>query len=94
MRERRRARGLVLPWRAVVGLIVVVIFFIPIKRYTLPGSLPFDLEPYRVVVALCVGCWATSKHRRLTRSQFDSTSIPPQLATRISLPSRVDFTAQ
>jgi len=49
-----------IPWHAVVGLVVVVIFFIPIKRYTLPGSLPFDLEPYRVIVALCVGCWLTS----------------------------------
>jgi polysaccharide biosynthesis protein PslJ len=56
--ERRAAAEI--SWHAVVGLVIVVIFFIPIKRYTLPGSLPFDLEPYRVIVALCVGCWLTS----------------------------------
>ena len=40
------------------------------------------------------GCCPISTAKRFTRSQFDSTSMPPQLATRMSVPSRVDFTAQ
>src|SRR5205085_12488081 len=49
-----------LPWRSQVALIVLIIFFIPIKRYTLPASLPFQLEPYRLVVALVFLAWVTS----------------------------------
>jgi polysaccharide biosynthesis protein PslJ len=47
-------------WPALVSGVVVVIFFIPIKRYTLPASLPFHLEPYRVVIALVAIAWLTS----------------------------------
>lgn len=47
-------------WRSLVGLIVIVILFIPVKNYTLPSSLPFHLEPYRVVVALLSLAWMTS----------------------------------
>jgi hypothetical protein len=55
-----RAYQALLQWRTLVAILVLVIFFIPIKRYTLPGSLPFDLEPYRVIVAVVVACWLTS----------------------------------
>ena len=50
----------VFAWRSLVSLIVLVILFIPIKRYVLPGSLPFQLEPYRLVVALICLVWGTS----------------------------------
>ena len=33
-------------WESLVGLIIIVIFFIPIRRYELPANLPFVLEPY------------------------------------------------
>src|SRR5438445_10181480 len=39
------------------------------------------------------GVSPTSSASFLTRSQFDSTSMPPQLASRISAPARVDLTA-
>jgi polysaccharide biosynthesis protein PslJ len=54
------AARLMLGWTALVGLICVVILFIPIRRYSLPGGLPFELEPYRLLVALVVGGWALS----------------------------------
>jgi polysaccharide biosynthesis protein PslJ len=65
-----------LAWRSLVSLIVLVILFIPIKRYVLPASLPFQLEPYRLVVFLiCLG-WATSllidPRVRLRRTPFDA----------------------
>jgi hypothetical protein len=47
-------------WRALISLIVLVILFIPIKRYALPAGLPFQLEPYRIVVGLVCVAWLTS----------------------------------
>jgi polysaccharide biosynthesis protein PslJ len=49
-----------LRWNALVSGIVLVIFFIPIKRYGLPVNLPFSLEPYRIVVMLVAAAWLTS----------------------------------
>jgi polysaccharide biosynthesis protein PslJ len=47
-------------WRALISLIVVVILFIPVNRYTLPASLPVRLEPYRLIVAIVALFWLTS----------------------------------
>jgi polysaccharide biosynthesis protein PslJ len=46
-----------LAWPALLAGLVIVILFIPIKRYTLPGHLPFELEPYRLLVAVIVALW-------------------------------------
>ena len=43
--------------RALLVLAVLTILFIPIRRYSLPGSLPFNLEPYRVFVAFIIAAW-------------------------------------
>src|SRR5689334_13123161 len=43
-----------LAWRTMLGAIILVILFIPIKRYELPVNLPLQLEPYRLLV-LAVG---------------------------------------
>jgi hypothetical protein len=62
-------------WRSLVSLIVLVILFIPIKRYTMAGGLPFQLEPYRIIVALVLACWLTSllidPSVRIRRSPID-----------------------
>lgn len=47
-------------WRSLMVLILLVILFIPIKRYTLPASLPINLEPYRLVVFFVALGWMTS----------------------------------
>lgn len=39
-----------LSWRTMLGGIVLVILFIPIKRYELPFKLPLQVEPYRLLV--------------------------------------------
>jgi O-antigen ligase len=49
-----------LKWRSLVAMIVFVILFIPMKRYTLPASLPINLEPYRLLVAVVAVGWITS----------------------------------
>jgi hypothetical protein len=40
-----------------LAAIVLIVFLVPIKRYELPGGLPFGLEPYRLLVAVVVLTW-------------------------------------
>ena len=64
----------VLRWPAIVALIVSIMLFVPIGRYTIPVNLPFDLELYRLAVALVLATWAGSllvdPAVRLRRSPF------------------------
>ena len=46
-----------LAWPTLLGLILVVILFVPIRRYTVGGGLPFELEPYRLLIAVVLLCW-------------------------------------
>ena len=50
----------ILEWHRLIALIVIVVLLIPIRRYGFAGNLPFQLEPYRVLVAAFVGAWALS----------------------------------
>jgi hypothetical protein len=50
----------VLAWRSLLTGILVVVFFIPIRRYGVPGNLPFQLEPYRLIVALVLAGWISA----------------------------------
>jgi hypothetical protein len=65
-----------LSWRWLLALIVLVILFVPIKRYTLPASLPFNLELYRLLVAFVAIGWLTSllidPRVRIRRSGLDA----------------------
>jgi O-antigen ligase len=49
-----------LSWDSLLAVLVLVILFVPIQRYVLPGSLPFELEPYRLFVAFIVAGWTAS----------------------------------
>lgn len=53
-------RDTVLQWRSLLALLLLVILFVPIRRYVLPGHLPFQLEPYRILVGLVLLAWGTS----------------------------------
>lgn len=65
-----------LSWRGLLAATVLVIFFIPIRRYTIGGGLPFDLEPYRLVVAFAALGWTVSllvdERVRLRRSGLEA----------------------
>lgn len=78
-----------LAWRSQVALIVLVIFFIPIKRYVLPTSLPFNLEPYRLLVGLVFVAWLSSllvdRRVRLRKSDFDGPVLLYLLCIVLSL---------
>jgi len=86
----------VIGWHRLIALIVLVVMFVPIGRYKLPGSLPFNLELYRVVVAICLLLWVASllvdSRVRLASTPFD----PPLLlilacvlGSEVTNPSRV-----
>lgn len=47
-------------WPSLLTAMLLVIMLIPIKRYKMGGGLPFDLEPYRVVVALLIAAWCAA----------------------------------
>ena len=49
-----------LSWDSLLAVLVLVILFVPIQRYVLPGALPFELEPYRLLVAFIVAGWTAS----------------------------------
>jgi O-antigen ligase/polysaccharide polymerase Wzy-like membrane protein len=65
----------VLAWPTLLGLVILVILLIPIRRYAMPGNLPFDLEPYRLAVALVAAAWVSSllvdPRVRLRRSSLE-----------------------
>ena len=49
-----------LQWHVLLSLLALVILFVPIRRYTMPGALPFELEPYRLLVAFVLLGWLAS----------------------------------
>jgi O-antigen ligase len=54
------ARRTHVTWTELLGALILVILLIPIRRYELPGNLPFQLEPYRLFVAFLVLGWFAS----------------------------------
>ena len=46
-----------LAWPTLLGYVIVVILFIPIRRYTISAGLPLSLEPYRLLIAGVLLAW-------------------------------------
>ena len=65
----------VLRWPALVALLISIMLFVPIGRYSIPVDLPFGLELYRVAVAAVLAVWVgallVDPAVRLRRSPFD-----------------------
>jgi hypothetical protein len=78
-----------LRWPAVVGLLVSIMLFVPIGRYSIPVDLPFGLELYRVAVALVLAGWVAAllvdPSVRLRRSPFQVPLLIIMCATFGSL---------
>lgn len=53
------ARAL-LRWRSLMASIVLCILLIPMRKYSLPGHLPVQLEPYRLLVAVIAFGWISA----------------------------------
>jgi O-antigen ligase len=69
----------ILVWRNLLVLLVLLVLFIPIRRYTLPGNLPFQLEPYRLFVVFLMLAWLSAllvdSRIRIRRSGFEGPFI-------------------
>ena len=66
-------------WPRILATLILIILFIPIRRYSLPGNLPFELEPYRVFVALLVLGWLAAlladPRSRMRKTGFEGPLI-------------------
>jgi O-Antigen ligase len=64
----------ILRWPNVLALLVSIMLFVPIGRYSIPMSLPFGFELYRLAVAVVLVAWAgallVDPTVRLRRSPF------------------------
>jgi hypothetical protein len=69
-----------LAWQTLLGAILVVILFIPIRRYTIGGGGPVALEPYRVLIAIVLGCWLCALAADPT-VRWRATGLAPPIAT-------------
>jgi hypothetical protein len=85
-----------LRWDRLIALILIVVLVVPIARYRLPASLPFDLDLYRILVATVLLLWITSllidSRVRLESTPFDRPLFLIMaciLASEITNPSRV-----
>ncbi len=52
--------GLRVDWRWLVALLGICVLFIPARRYALPVTLPFELDPYRALLAGLLLAWVFS----------------------------------
>lgn len=52
-------RPAVIEWRSMIVVLLLIILFIPIRRYAFAAHLPFQLEPYRIFVFLLAALWLT-----------------------------------
>lgn len=50
----------IVAWPALLTTLIVVFLFVPIRRYSIAGNLPFQLEPYRLLVAFVGAGWLAS----------------------------------
>lgn len=48
-------RARLLTWPNAIAAFVLLIWLLPIKTYRLPAALPFNLEPYRIAIAVLAG---------------------------------------
>jgi polysaccharide biosynthesis protein PslJ len=85
-----------LRWPKLVAALILVILFVPIRRYALPANLPFQLELYRVVVGVLVLGWFASllidSRTRFRRTGFDgplALILGAMVASIVVNPSRV-----
>ena len=66
----------ILSWHVLLRLVIGVVLFIPVSRYSLPVNLPFGLEPWQVATALVLLVWGASllvdPRVRLRRTPLDA----------------------
>jgi O-antigen ligase/polysaccharide polymerase Wzy-like membrane protein len=93
-------RSLLIAWPRLVSTLILIILFIPIRRYALPGGLPFQLEPYRLFVAVLALGWGASllvdPQAKVRRTGFEGpllVIVASAVASVVANPSRVAATS-
>jgi O-antigen ligase len=91
------ARPRFVSWPKLIATLILIILFIPIRRYALPGNLPFQLEPYRIFVAALILAWVASllvdPRTRLRRTGFEApllVIVGAAFASIVANPARVE----
>ena len=86
-----------LSWKVAFTTLILVVLFIPMRRYALPGNMPFQLEPYRLLVLVIGLGWFASllvdPRVRLRRTGFEAPMmliVVAILASDIANPARVN----
>ena len=84
------------PWPRLIAALILLILLVPIRRYFFPVSLPFQLEPYRVFIAVLLVGWCASLlvdgRTRLRRTGLEGPIIAivaASLASIVANPARV-----
>jgi len=62
-------------WRTLVGGLVLCILIVPISRYSLPFSLPFQAEPYQLLLAVIALVWLASLLAESDALRFRPTGL-------------------
>ena len=62
-------------WHVLAGSIVLCILIIPIARYGLPITLPFQLEPYRFLVLIVAIFWFASLLAESDKIRLEATGL-------------------
>jgi polysaccharide biosynthesis protein PslJ len=83
-----------LAWRNLVALMILVILFVPMRRFVLPGSLPFQLDLFRLLVAFVLGGWIASllvdPRVRLRRSGLEAPLLLILATSVVSVVANAD----
>jgi O-antigen ligase len=89
-------RSTYLGWPKLIAALILIILFIPIRRYAFPGSHQLQLEPYRLFVALLVLGWFASllvdRRTRFRSTGFEApvmVIVGSAFASIIANPQRV-----
>src|SRR3954470_18688600 len=79
-----------LRWSTLIAAIFLVILLIPMKRYALlPGALPIQIEPYRILIGAVAAGWFASllveRSMRIRRTGLEVPLLGFVLAVLISV---------
>jgi hypothetical protein len=84
-----RVNRWVVPWRALLVGLLLVILFVPIRRYQLPAALPFHLELYRLFIVVLFALWLVAllidPRVRLRRTGLEAPLFACLLAVLVSI---------
>lgn len=78
-----------LRWEVLFAGLIALVFLLPMRRWVIPSSLPFEIEPYRLLIAFIVAGWLASalvdSRVQLRSTGFEAPLFLVSLATVLSV---------